>query len=503
MTALTPAGAPEVTEPGPPDELAATVRHALEVAASRRQFDTTGATPITVGVVRLPAAADGAGVIAKIHRTGTNREAALLEAAVASWVLEHGIPTARPLGLPTAVRSQMVSFSEDLGPGGTADPEERAVLLALLHALPTPTGLRLPQVAPAARLLRRLKALPVTVMNGAARREVWLHLQEVERLWKRREPLTRRRLIHGDINASNTVVGRDGIPRLINWRAAAVGPPGLDLATEAVRRDFFNADPRDYARFHTEYGHDITRDDTGRTYAVLAARAAAEGVITAAELAVHDPKWRPEYLLRLACLSGQGTPGFVYPWLWRTGSQLAPPPPPPGPSRATPATSSRAEERTVADSARIFMVTSRAFSTIAADIARLADGRVDQEFTGLDRAAVRLVEGPAGTSCAIEPNVFIEHADAPPDEHNAYDGYPVMVEIWQPNKDYDQLRAVARRVFDALAQAPGAAPLLLVWELEWPLAAFLPTKGVHDFPEGTSVDAEHRAHWEPWVAPRA
>ncbi|WP_327073217.1 hypothetical protein OG196_14315 [Kitasatospora purpeofusca] len=320
---------PELAGPGPAGGLGAAEHHVLEAAAARMRFDTTGATLLTPGVFRLPAADDGAGAVAKIHRLGTTREAALRQATVASWVLEHDIPTARPLGRPTSVRGQMVSFTRDLGPGRPADPEERAALLALLHALPAPTGLPLPETAPTASLQRRLDALPATVVNGDARKEVWTCLQMVERLWNHLEPLTRRRLVHGNTDPSHTVVGRDGIPNLINWTAAAIGPPGLDLASEAFRRDGFGADPRDYERFHAEYGHDITQDDTGRTYAVLAARAAAAGVITAAEHAVHDPQWRPEYLLRLSCLSALGDPARPYPWTWRAGSQLTVPPQPP------------------------------------------------------------------------------------------------------------------------------------------------------------------------------
>ncbi|MFJ8043807.1 phosphotransferase [Kitasatospora sp. NPDC096147] len=308
------------------DALTPAALHALEVACARRGHDTAGAVVLQNGfnqVLRLPHAAGGRGVIAKLHRPGTRREAAERQAAVASWVLEHRVPTARPLGRPTAVRGLMVSFTEDLGPGRQADPDELAVLLHLLHDLPLPDGM--PAYAPTARLLRRLAAVPASVMTPAARSEVRLRLEEVERRWWTAEPLTRRHLIHGDVGPANTLVDRRGVPHLIDWETAAAGPPALDLGACATRRDHYNANPRDYQRICAGYGTDITDDDC--TYQVLATRAACSGVIVAAELAASRPEWRPQYLLRLACLSALGDPGCPYPWTWQGGSQLVAPEP--------------------------------------------------------------------------------------------------------------------------------------------------------------------------------
>ncbi|MFI5527050.1 phosphotransferase [Kitasatospora sp. NPDC051853] len=322
MTAKPLPATPRSAAVGPIGDLDPTVLHVLEVAAERSRFNTAGATAITPTVFRLPAANGPSGVIAKIHPPGTAREALLRQTRIATWAADNHVPTARPIGRPTSVHGTLVTFTHDIGPGRHTDPEERAALLALLHALPAPTTLGLPDVAPTARLLRRLEAVRPSMVTDSAFRQLWIHLQQVERLWRHSEPLTRRRVVHGDLDPSNTVVGRDGIPHLINWHAAAVGPPALDLAAEAFRRDAFGSDPREYERFHAEYGHDVTKDDTGRTYETLAARAAAEGVITAAEHVTRDRWWLPEYLERLACLVGQGSPEFTYPWGWQASPRL-------------------------------------------------------------------------------------------------------------------------------------------------------------------------------------
>ncbi|MFI5527051.1 hypothetical protein ACIA8O_00690 [Kitasatospora sp. NPDC051853] len=153
--------------------------------------------------------------------------------------------------------------------------------------------------------------------------------------------------------------------------------------------------------------------------------------------------------------------------------------------------------------AQIFLADGRPFRDIAADIVRLAGGQVREAYVRADRVPVELVEGPAGTFCAVEPNIFSNPPGPPPEEHAVFDGYPAMVEFWQPNKDYDRLAEVARRVFDALTHAPGAQPALLAWDLGDALAAFLPAEGVHEFPDGTATTAEDRHLWEPWAAPRA
>ncbi|GAA1162083.1 uncharacterized protein YeaO (DUF488 family) [Kitasatospora gansuensis] len=308
----------------PLDALTLQARYALDVTCARRGHDTTRATVLQNGfnqVVRLPHAADGQGVVAKIHKPGTRREAVDRQVLAASWALAHRVPTARPLGRPTAVGGLLVSFTEDLGPGRPADPEERAVLLALLHAAPIPD--RWPDYVPAARLLRRLAGVPSTVVPDSARREVRQRLEEVGRRWEKSDLLTRRHLIHGDAGAANTVVDRFGIPHLVDWETAAAGPPAVDLAAAACLRDHFGHDPREYRRFAAEYGTDITRHPD--IYHVLAVRAACAGVIVAAEAAITRPQWQPEYLRRLACLSGLDTSGSSYPWSWRPGSQITAP----------------------------------------------------------------------------------------------------------------------------------------------------------------------------------
>lgn len=98
----------------------------------------------------------------------------------------------------------------------------------------------------------------------------------------------------------------------------------------------------------------------------------------------------------------------------------------------------------------------------------------------------------------VYPNTFAD-PDAAPDEVQAFDAYPVQVDLWLPRPDVEAQEAEARAWFDRLVAATPDLPMLLVHDVVLFYAAYLPGKPVHDFPAGTSVDFPDIDAWLPWV----
>jgi hypothetical protein len=98
----------------------------------------------------------------------------------------------------------------------------------------------------------------------------------------------------------------------------------------------------------------------------------------------------------------------------------------------------------------------------------------------------------------VYPNIFVD-PDAAPDEVQAFDAYPVQIDLWLPRPDVEAQEAEGRAWFDRLVDARPDLPVLLVHDLVLLYAAHLPGKSVHDFPEGTSVDFPDIDVWLPWV----
>ena len=98
----------------------------------------------------------------------------------------------------------------------------------------------------------------------------------------------------------------------------------------------------------------------------------------------------------------------------------------------------------------------------------------------------------------VYPNNLVD-PDAAPDEVQAFDAYPVQVDLWLPRSDVEAQEAEARAWFDRLVAARPDLPMLLVHDVVYLYAAYLPSKPVHDFAAGTSVDFPDIDTWLPWV----
>ncbi|GAA1595669.1 MULTISPECIES: hypothetical protein [Kribbella] len=98
----------------------------------------------------------------------------------------------------------------------------------------------------------------------------------------------------------------------------------------------------------------------------------------------------------------------------------------------------------------------------------------------------------------VQPNGHVD-PDAEPEDAQAFDSYPVEIDIWLGTRGPEQA-AEARLVFDRLVAARPDVPMLLCHDLDLLVAAYRPGQGVHDFPEGTTVDTPDADEWRPWVA---
>lgn len=114
------------------------------------------------------------------------------------------------------------------------------------------------------------------------------------------------------------------------------------------------------------------------------------------------------------------------------------------------------------------------------------------------------LRGPALTADSlvglrVYHNTFVD-PDAAPDEVQAFDAYPIQVDLWLPRPVAEGAQEVeARAWFDRLVAARPDLPMLLVHDVGLLYAAYLPGKPLHNFPAGTSVDFPDISAWLPWV----
>jgi hypothetical protein len=113
------------------------------------------------------------------------------------------------------------------------------------------------------------------------------------------------------------------------------------------------------------------------------------------------------------------------------------------------------------------------------------------------------LRGPARTADAVvgfevRANGFAM-VDPEPDEVQAIDDYPIEIAVWLGKDEGAQL-AEARLVFDRLVGAWSAVPMLLCHDIDVLVAAYLPGRGVHEFPDGgVSIDVGADPAWRGWI----
>jgi len=151
----------------------------------------------------------------------------------------------------------------------------------------------------------------------------------------------------------------------------------------------------------------------------------------------------------------------------------------------------------MADSDEIFLALDEPLEAAAERVAAV----LGLEFNGDMRAdtgelqyqgRARTFDGVIGVY--VGPNGF----QPEPDEVQAMDGYPVVVDVQSRNRK-DAQAEETRLAFQSLVDALADIPALLSHNVEMLIAAYLPGQGSHTFAPGTTLDDPDVDTWRPWV----
>ncbi|WP_030916436.1 phosphotransferase enzyme family protein [Streptosporangium amethystogenes] len=200
-------------------------------------------------------------VIARIGRTTAYADDARKEVAVAGWLATEGFPSVRTLSLdqPLIVDGRVATFWESISEEENyASPAELGTLLATLHTMEAPAGLRLPPLEPFARAEHRIAGNDWFSPEDAS----FLH----ERLAELREGYAAlsfglpQGVIHGDASVGNVIRDRTGRPTLLDLDGFALGPREWDLVLTAIYYERFGWHTAgEYDAFTQAYGFDVMR----------------------------------------------------------------------------------------------------------------------------------------------------------------------------------------------------------------------------------------------------
>ncbi|MFK0252200.1 phosphotransferase [Streptomyces sp. NPDC090445] len=238
------------------------------------------------------------GLVVKVGREAGLLERAGREIAVALWLEQAGIPAVRAAEPePRLVEGHPVTVWHRLPDAvRPAGPEDLAVLLRRIHALPAP-----PFDLPARDLLGgverwlRLAGDAVDPADAAylrARRDGYAG--QVAGLSPHLPPGP----IHGDALPRNVHVGPDG-PVLVDLETVSVDLREHDLVVMALSRDRYGLPAASYDAFAAAYGWDV-RDWEG--CAVLRGARETASCAWVAQHAPADPKALAEFRRRVASL---------------------------------------------------------------------------------------------------------------------------------------------------------------------------------------------------------
>lgn len=143
-----------------------------------------------------------------------------------------------------------------------------------------------------------------------------------------------------------------------------------------------------------------------------------------------------------------------------------------------------------------------AVSESPAEVAAWLVDDIAAEVMATERDVVRLRVRAATVDqwlgVVVQKNDYAE-VDPGPDEVQAMDAYGIEVQV---RGGGDALRAEADLIFQKLVERRSSVPMLLVTNLDWLVAAYLPKVGPHRFEETISPDEPDRETWRPWVLGR-
>ncbi|WP_433376125.1 phosphotransferase enzyme family protein [Streptosporangium sp. CA-115845] len=183
------------------------------------------------------------------------------EVAVADWLTTEGFPVVRALSLdqPLILDGRVVTFWESISEvEDYASPAELGTLLARLHTMRTPAGLRLPRLEPFARAERRIEDNDWFSPGDAAfLRERLARLRDEYAALSFELP---QGVIHGDASVGNVIRDRTGRPVLLDLDGFALGPREWDLVLTAIYYERFGwHTAQEYDAYTQAYGFDVMR----------------------------------------------------------------------------------------------------------------------------------------------------------------------------------------------------------------------------------------------------
>jgi hypothetical protein len=281
----------------------------LTAAGSSAGVDTANATLIRDGsqvLYRLRGA-----IVARIGRRGRT-ETARHEVVVSRWLAENGVPGVRLVAgvpQPTIVGDRAVTWWHLIPDHRAATTAELGAVLRVLHGLPIPEHLQLPEVDP-------LEGLAGSI-DGAVSLFPDDHAWLVEHLEISRSRLAAlpaglpRCVIHGDAWQGNIAVPATGTPVLLDLESTGIGRPEWDLISLAADLvDFARITVEDYEVFVQAYGGmDVIGWPGFRT---LADVRELRWTCFSVTKALTDATVRREAEHRIACLRGK----IERPWNW-------------------------------------------------------------------------------------------------------------------------------------------------------------------------------------------
>ncbi|MET7461090.1 aminoglycoside phosphotransferase family protein [Nonomuraea sp. NPDC005501] len=197
-------------------------------------------------------------VVVRIARSLDVLADAHKEVAVSAWLNEAGLPAARTTAheQPLVVRDKPVTlwhFIEDCGT--PADLNDLAAVLRMLHQMPVPAELALPEFKILGRVSERISA--TDVLSDDERRFLLTRYEELQVAYATLNFPLASCAVHGDAHSDNLIKAADGTVVLIDFERFAFGPPETDLAVTAIEHTLGWGSRAAYEQFAELYGFDV------------------------------------------------------------------------------------------------------------------------------------------------------------------------------------------------------------------------------------------------------